>query len=69
MKGEWTNHPRYGRQFQVLNFKSQVPASVYGIKRYLGSGLIKGIGPIMAQRIVKKFGDKLSMSSKMNWKG
>ena len=58
MKGEWTNHPRYGRQFQVLNFKSQVPASVYGIKRYLGSGLIKGIGPIMAQRIVKRFGSK-----------
>ena len=58
MKGEWTNHPRYGRQFQVLNFKSQVPASVYGIKRYLGSGLIKGIGPVMAQRIVKRFGSK-----------
>lgn len=58
MKGEWTNHPRYGRQFQVSHFKSQVPASVYGIKRYLGSGLIKGIGPIMAQRIVKRFGSE-----------
>ena len=33
MKGEWTHHPRYGRQFQVLHFKSQVPASVYGIRR------------------------------------
>jgi len=58
MKGEWTHHPRYGRQFQVVHFKSQVPASVYGIRRYLGSGLIRGIGPIMAQRIVKRFGSK-----------
>ena len=56
MNGEWINHPRYGEQFKVVHFKSLVPASVYGIKKYLGSGLIKGIGPIMAARIVEKFG-------------
>ena len=58
MKGNWTNHPRYGEQFKVEYYKSLVPASVYGIEKYLGSGLIKGIGPIMARRIVEKFGRK-----------
>jgi len=58
MKGEWTNHPKFGEQFKVVHYKTAVPASVYGIQKYLGSGLIKGIGPIMAGRIVKKFGKK-----------
>ena len=56
MQGEWTTHPKFGEQFQVVHYKSLVPASVYGIEKYLGSGLIKGIGPIMAKRIVKAFG-------------
>jgi len=56
MSGEWTNHPKYGEQFKVVRYKSLVPASVYGIERYLGSGLIKGIGAVMAKRIVEKFG-------------
>ena len=56
MKGEWANHPKYGEQFKIVNYKTSVPASVYGIQKYLGSGLIKGIGPVMARRIVKKFG-------------
>ncbi len=56
MKGEWSNHPKYGEQFKITHYKTSVPASVYGIQRYLGSGLIKGIGPIMAKRIVNKFG-------------
>ena len=58
MNGEWVNHPRYGEQFKIVTYKSLVPASVYGIKKYLGSGLIKGIGPVMAGRIVGKFGEK-----------
>jgi len=58
MKGEWTHHPRYGKQFKISHFKSQVPASVYGIRKYLGSGLIQGIGPVMAARIVKRFGEE-----------
>ena len=56
MKGEWANHPKYGDQFKIIQYKTSVPASVYGIQKYLGSGLIKGIGPIMAKRIVNKFG-------------
>ena len=57
MKGEWVNHPRYGEQFKLFQYKTQIPASVYGIEKYLGSGLIKGIGPIMAKRMVKQFGE------------
>ena len=57
LKGEWVNNPKYGEQFKVVHYKSLVPASVSGIQKYLGSGLIKGIGPIMAKRIVKKFGE------------
>ena len=56
MQGEWATHPKYGEQFRVVHYKSLVPASVFGIEKYLGSGLIKGIGPIMAKRIVKTFG-------------
>jgi exodeoxyribonuclease V alpha subunit len=57
MKGEWVNNSKYGEQFKVVHYKSLVPASVSGIQKYLGSGLIKGIGPVMAKRIVKKFGE------------
>ncbi|MDD5099911.1 MAG: ATP-dependent RecD-like DNA helicase, partial [Syntrophales bacterium] len=55
MKGEWGNHPKYGEQFNVVFCQSTTPATVYGIEKYLGSGLVKGIGPVMAKRIVKKF--------------
>ena len=44
MKGEWSNHPKFGEQFKIQSYESKVPASVTGIQRYLGSGLIKGIG-------------------------
>jgi exodeoxyribonuclease V alpha subunit len=57
LKGEWKNHPKFGEQFLVAQHKSMVPASVHGITKYLGSGLIKGIGPVMAKRITKKFGE------------
>jgi exodeoxyribonuclease V alpha subunit len=58
MKGAWTNHPRYGEQFRIVSYTSKVPATVVGIERYLGSGLIKGIGPVMAKRIVSQFGER-----------
>jgi len=58
MRGEWANHPKYGKQFKVVYYKSLVPASVYGIEKYIGSGLIKGIGPIIAKRIVNEFGEQ-----------
>ncbi|HET8659501.1 MAG TPA: ATP-dependent RecD-like DNA helicase [Micromonosporaceae bacterium] len=54
--GRWGSHPRYGRQFEVHSFTTVLPATVQGIERYLGSGLIKGIGPKMAARIVAHFG-------------
>ena len=56
MRGEWTRHPKYGEQFRVEQYRVKVPATVYGIRKYLESGMIKGIGPVMANRIVQKFG-------------
>ncbi len=58
MKGEWTRHPKFGEQFKVSEFSSAAPDSTAGIEKYLGSGIVKGIGPVMAERIVKKFGIK-----------
>jgi len=55
MKGRWSNHPKYGEQFGIVFCQCTTPASVYGIEKYLGSGLIRGIGPVMAKRIVRKF--------------
>jgi exodeoxyribonuclease V alpha subunit len=56
MEGRWGSHPQYGRQFTVENYTTVLPATVQGIRRYLGSGLIKGIGPRIAERIVDHFG-------------
>jgi exodeoxyribonuclease V alpha subunit len=56
LRGRWASHPQYGRQFQVEAYTTVLPATIQGIRRYLGSGLIKGIGPRMAERIVGHFG-------------
>ena len=56
LRGRWASHPQYGRQFQVEAYDTVLPATIQGIRRYLGSGLIKGIGPKMAERIVEHFG-------------
>jgi len=56
MRGRWGSHPQYGRQFVVEDYTTVLPATVQGIQRYLGSGLIKGIGPKLAERIVEHFG-------------
>jgi exodeoxyribonuclease V alpha subunit len=56
LSGKWTTHPKHGRQFQVDVCEQTLPASVSGMRRYLGSGLIKGIGPKLAERIVAQFG-------------
>jgi len=58
LKGQWILHPKFGNQLQVNQYKTLVPATQLGIQKYLGSGLIKGIGPVMAKRIVKRFGIK-----------
>ncbi|MCF3177696.1 ATP-dependent RecD-like DNA helicase [Streptomyces sioyaensis] len=56
MEGRWGSHPQYGKQFTVENYTTVLPATIQGIRRYLGSGLIKGIGPRIADRIVEHFG-------------
>src|SRR6266567_3511017 len=56
LRGRWSSHPKYGRQFEVHSYATVLPATAAGIQKYLGSGLIKGIGPIMAERMVARFG-------------
>ncbi|MEV5969840.1 ATP-dependent RecD-like DNA helicase [Streptomyces sp. NPDC051921] len=56
MEGRWGSHPQYGRQFTVENYTTVLPATIQGIRRYLGSGLVKGIGPVFADRITTHFG-------------
>jgi exodeoxyribonuclease V alpha subunit len=56
LTGRWSSHPKYGRQFEVWSYRTVLPATVQGIERYLGSGLIKGIGPKTAAKIVAHFG-------------
>ena len=56
VRGEWKLHADYGRQFAVEHMHSVLPATVAGIEKYLGSGLIRGVGPVTAKRIVKHFG-------------
>ena len=56
--GEWTEHRAYGRQFKCVSCEIQTPTTLLGIERYLGSGLIKGIGPSVAKQIVRHFGEE-----------
>ncbi|WP_043244239.1 MULTISPECIES: ATP-dependent RecD-like DNA helicase [unclassified Streptomyces] len=56
MEGRWGSHPQYGKQFTCENYTTVLPATIQGIRRYLGSGLVKGIGPIFADRITRHFG-------------
>ena len=56
MKGSWKNDSKFGRQFTVDSYKELMPSTLTGIEKYLGSGLIKGIGPVYAKKIIKQFG-------------
>jgi exodeoxyribonuclease V alpha subunit len=56
LTGFWRKHPKYGRQFSCLRAQETKPATLTGLEKYLGSGLIKGIGPVTAKRIVAHFG-------------
>src|SRR5215510_16483865 len=56
--GCWTTHPQYGDQFKMVDYAITRPATVAGIQKYLGSGLIKGVGPVTARRIVEHFKEK-----------
>ncbi len=59
LTGRWSSHPKYGKQFQVDSYTTVLPATIQGIRRYLGSGMIKGIGPMMAERMVTHFGTEI----------
>jgi len=56
LAGRWVNHATFGRQFRAEKCEQLLPGSVEGIRRYLGSGLIKGVGPRTADKIVQAFG-------------
>ncbi len=55
-EGAWVNHPRYGEQFRIDRFEFSRPSTVEGIRKYLASGVIKGIGPFLAERLTEHFG-------------
>lgn len=59
LRGSWTTHAQYGRQFNVEAWEQRMPASLTGIKRYLESKQIKGVGPVLAGKLLAKFGDKV----------
>jgi exodeoxyribonuclease V alpha subunit len=56
INGRWETHPKYGQQFKIDTFEVMLPAGIDGIRTYLGSGIIKGVGPSLASRLVKAFG-------------
>jgi exodeoxyribonuclease V alpha subunit len=58
LSGLWSTHPQYGDQFKAIEYSVTRPATIAGIQKYLGSGLIKGIGPVTARRIVEHFREK-----------
>jgi len=58
IQGNWSRHPTHGTQFKAVRFESELPASLYGIRKYLGSGLVKGVSKGLADRIVKRFGEQ-----------
>lgn len=58
VRGRWTMHAEYGKQFSVETMRAVLPATVAGIEKYLGSGLVKGVGPVTAKRIVAHFGEE-----------
>jgi exodeoxyribonuclease V alpha subunit len=57
LTGRWDKHAKYGRQFVADSVRVRPPSTTDGLIRYLGSGLIKGLGPVMAQRLVERFGE------------
>ncbi len=56
IKGTWETHPKYGQQFKIKSYEVTLPATVDGIRKYLESGVVKGIGPVTAERLVNRFG-------------
>jgi exodeoxyribonuclease V alpha subunit len=59
MTGLWNMHQKFGKQFDAKTCETQAPTSIVGLKKYLGSGLIKGIGPVYGEKLVNHFGEKV----------
>lgn len=57
LNGEWVNHPQFGKQFKIVQCEEIIPSSLIGIEKYLSSGVIQGIGPVTAKKIVQRFGE------------
>jgi exodeoxyribonuclease V alpha subunit len=57
--GEWVNDRAHGQQFRARFLKTSAPTSIEGIEKYLGSGMIRGIGPAYAKKLVRAFGEKV----------
>lgn len=60
LTGSWVHHPKFGRQFEAKSCISSMPTSVVGLKKYLGSGMIKGIGKVYAEKLVNAFGFEIT---------
>lgn len=58
IEGEWVKHPKFGQQFKATTYKTVAPTEISGIEKFLASGAINGIGPVMAKKIVAEFGEK-----------
>ncbi len=56
LKGSWRMHPRFGRQFQAMSCVQNLPATTVGVRKYLSSGMLRGVGPVLASRLVDRFG-------------
>lgn len=59
LDGDWLEHPKFGRQFKAESCEHLMPASLNGIRRFLESGAIKGIGEKTAERLVSRFGNQI----------
>jgi exodeoxyribonuclease V alpha subunit len=59
LNGSWINHQKFGKQFDAKTCESHAPQSIEGLKKYLGSGLIKGIGPVYGEKLVNHFGENV----------
>jgi exodeoxyribonuclease V alpha subunit len=59
VRGSWNMHQKFGKQFDMQSCEKQAPTSILGLKKYLGSGLIKGIGPVYGDKLVAAFGEKV----------
>lgn len=57
LTGDWVNHPQFGKQFKIIHCDEIIPSSIIGIEKYLSSGVIQGIGPVTAKKIVQRFGE------------